>query len=95
MANKITLEALQENMRVKLQAFNKNKVEITNDTVHKSVLDEGDAKKASRHKKLYEGAIRWTVWENEGKDSKWPSGWLDMSVTELAEFIMSKQPTTE
>lgn len=93
MANKITLEALQENMRVKLQAFNKNKAEITNDTIHKEIINHGNSKKEALYKKLYEGAIRWTVYENEGKDTKWPSNWMDLSVTELAEFIISKQPT--
>lgn len=92
MANKVTLEPLMENMRVKLQAFNNENVEITNETIHSAVLADNDGFKPSlSSKKLYYGAILWTIWANGGKNVKWPTNWMGLSVQELAEFIISKQ----
>lgn len=93
MANKITLEPLMENMRVKLQAFNNEEVEISNETVHNEILAEDDGPKVSMSSsKLYKGAIMWTIWANGGKNAKWPADWMSLSVQGLAEFLMSKQP---
>lgn len=92
MANKLTLAALQENMRVRLQAFNDEKVRITNNTLHNEVLAADDGfRTAPSSMTLYRGAINWIIWRNGGKGFRWPNGWMEMSVTELAEFIMSKQ----
>lgn len=93
MANKIPLEPLMENMRVKLEAFNNENVEITNETTHSEILAEDDGFKPSQSSsKLYKGAILWTIWANGGKNVKWPSDWMGQSVQELAEFLISKQP---
>lgn len=92
MENLITLEALVENMKVKLQAFNNEKLEINEETIHKSILSDSDGFTSSQSSgKLYKGAIMWTVWANGGKKTRWPSDWMDQTVAELAEFIMSKQ----
>lgn len=94
MENKITLEALMENMRVKLQAFNNEGVEISDQTIHSEVLSVEDGFKPSQSSsKLYKGAILWTIWANGGKNATWPSDWMSQSVQQLAEFIISKQPT--
>jgi hypothetical protein len=94
MANNVTLEPLMENMRVKLQAFNNEGVEITNETIHNSVLADDDGFRPSQSSsKLYKGAILWTIWANGGKNAKWPTNWMEQSVQELAENLMSKQPT--
>lgn len=94
MANKITLESLVENMKVKLQAFNNEKVDISEETIHNEILATDDGFKPSQSSsKLYKGAIMWTIWANEGKNVTWPSDWMDQSVQQLAEFLMSKQPT--
>lgn len=92
MENKVTLDALIENMKVKLQAFNNEGVEITNETIHNTVLSNDDGPKVSMASaKLYRGAIMWTIWANGGKNAKWPSEWMGQSVQELAEFLISKQ----
>lgn len=94
MENKITLEPLMENMRVKLQAFNNEGLEITNETIHNAILAPDDGFKVSQSsQKLYYGAILWTIWANGGTNTKWPPNWMDISVQELAEFIISKQTT--
>lgn len=92
MANKVTLENLMENMRVKLQAFNNEKLDISNETIHNDILDERDGFRPSQSSmKLYQGAIQWTVWANGGDKVKFPTGWMGMTVQELAEDIISKQ----
>lgn len=94
MENKITLEALIENMKVKLQAFNNEGLEITNETFHKAIVSNDDGPKVSMASaKLYRGAIMWTIWRNGGKNTKWPSEWMDETVQELAEYLISKQTT--
>jgi hypothetical protein len=92
MSTIITKEALEENMRVKLQAFNNEKVEITNDTIHRDLLSGGGAKKEASDRMLYRGAILWTVFENGGGKIKLPGNWLDHTVSELADSIISKLP---
>lgn len=94
MANKLTFENLSENMRVKLQAFNNEEVEITNDTIHSEILSESDGPKPSlASKKLYYGGILWTIWANGGKNVKWPADWMSQSVADVANYLISKQPT--
>lgn len=93
MANKITLEALQVNMQELLKPFNNEGVEINNDTVHNTVLatDDGFSAAASSAK-FYSGGVQWILWRNGGKKVKFPANWMEQSVSELAEFIISKQP---
>lgn len=87
MANKLTKDALKEEIIIKLEAFNKKHIVIDGATLHSDLL----ANESSHRKKLYLGAMRWTIWANGGKDVKFPSNWLSYSVDDLAEFIMSKQ----
>lgn len=90
--NKITLENLMENMKVKLQAFNNEKLDISNETIHNDILADNDGFRASQSSmNLYKGAIHWTVWANGGDKFKFPVGWMGMTVQELAEDIISKQ----
>lgn len=92
--NKLTLENLMENMRVKLQAFNNEKLDISNETIHNDILADNDGFRPSiSSMKLYQGAIQWTIWANGGNKYKFPQGWMDMTVQELAEDIISKQTT--
>lgn len=90
--NKITLENLMDNMRVKLQSFNNEKLDISNETIHSDILDDNDGFRPSQSSmQLYKGAILWTVRMNGGTKFKFPKGWVGMTVRELAEFIISTQ----
>lgn len=89
MANIITLDPLMENMRVLLQVFNKNKVVITNETLHSSILS-GDAN-STRLQQHYRGGVNWILKLNGGKNQRFPSDWVGMSVQQLAEYLISKQ----
>ncbi len=83
-----------DNMRVKLQAFNNEKIEISNETIHNDILDDNDGfRKSQSSMKLYQGAILWTVRANGGSKFKFPKGWMGFSVKELAEDIITKQTT--
>jgi hypothetical protein len=89
MANNVTLEPLMENMRKLLLVFNNEKLEITNDTIHNTILSDDDGSPPS--KQQYRGAIKCILVRNGGVNVKFPTDWLAMSVQGLAEFIMSKQ----
>lgn len=90
--NNVTLEPLMDNMREVLQVYNNEKVEITNETIHNTVLADDDGfRTAPSSMSQYRNYVRWIVWVNGGKDYRNPAGWMDMSVRQLAEFIMSKQ----
>lgn len=92
MANLITLENLQINMQELLKPFNNEGVEINHATVHNKVLatDDGFSVTTSSSK-LYSGGLQWILWRNGGTKVKFPANWLEQSVAELAEFIISKQ----
>lgn len=90
--NKINIDNLTENMRVKLGAFNNEGVGISNDTKHEEVLSKTDGfKGVGDSATLYKGGIQWILWANGGTKSAWPAKWLDLSVKELADLIISKQ----
>lgn len=92
MENKINIDNLTDNMRRKLEAFNNEGVVVTNDTKHSEVLSKTDGfKDVGDSATLYKGAILWTIWANGGTKSGWPAKWLDLSVKELADIIISKQ----
>lgn len=88
----ITLEAIIENMIELLKPFNDEGVEISRDTVHNAVLasDDGFSPTLSSQK-LYSGALQWILWRNGGSKVKFPANWMEQTVSELAEFIISKQ----
>lgn len=87
MANKLTKANLVEEMLIKLEAFNKKNLVLDGETVHSDLLSNESVSK----RRLYIGAMRWTIWANGGKDVKFPANWLTLSVNDLAEYIMTKQ----
>lgn len=90
--NKITKENITANMLVKMEAFNDESVALTGSTIHSEVLSTNDGfKGVASSAPLYKGAIDWTIWANGGTKVKWPGDWLDKSVDEMADFIISKQ----
>jgi hypothetical protein len=88
----ITKKNISAVIRKQLQTFNNEGVTISDDTILSEVLDENDGLRSSiSSMKLFQGIIMWTIVKNGGTQVKFPSDWMDMNVTELAEFIMSKQ----
>lgn len=91
--NQLTLDGLKTAMKEDLlKPFNNEGVEISDSTIHEEVLSDSDGAAPSvSSKKLYIGALKWTIWANGGKQVKFPSNWMEKTVAELAEFIISKQ----
>lgn len=93
MANKLTLDALKQVMKeALLPPFNNEGVEINDDTIHDAILDADDGFTPNQSsQKLYSGGLQWVIWRNGGRKVKFPADWMQQSVSQLAEFIMSKQ----
>lgn len=92
MENIINIDNLTDNMRRLLEPFNNEGVPITNETKHSEVLSKTDGfKGVGDSATLYKGGIQWILWANGGTKSAWPAKWLDLSVKELADLIISKQ----
>jgi hypothetical protein len=92
MANKLTQQALVENMIKLMEVFNDEKVEISEETIHDDVLAPDDFQPKIRSSmNLYRFGLQWIIKRNKGTVPRFPSGWLGISVKALAEFIMSKQ----
>ena len=84
----MTSEQLRAVMRFHLGNFNDEGVEVTDDTVHSTVLSDSDGFGAANSKALYKGAIRWTLAKADKQDPDWPRDWIDMTVTDLAGVLL-------
>ena len=88
----MTIDQLKEVMKFQLSNFNNEGVEITDETVHDKVLDEDDGFGNMNSKSIYKDAIKFTLAKQGHGLKSWPSDWMDMSVKDLAEKLIS---TTE
>lgn len=87
-----TQEGLEESIRFQMQTWNNEKVDIINSTKLNAVLSDVDGFDPSvASAKQFPLAIMWIVWANGGNQFEMPTNWIDMTVTELAEYIMQKQ----
>ncbi|MCX6376482.1 MAG: hypothetical protein NTU88_10700 [Armatimonadetes bacterium] len=78
-------EELKLRMRKLLEHFNDERIQITDDTIHKQVLATDDgATPTLSSKRLYKAIIRQKLYVNENPDEPWPGNWMDMSVDTLA-----------
>lgn len=90
--NKLTLDAVKANMIELLKTFNNEGVELNDETIHDAVLDADDGFISTQSsQRLYSGGLQWIIWRNGGRKVKFPADWMQQSVAQLAEFIMSKQ----
>lgn len=93
MENLIEKSGLVAVMIKQLKVWNDEKVTVAEDTVHKEVLSTSDGiggRPASAS--MYQWSIMWTVDFNGGTNAEWPENWLDLSLNDLADYIISKQP---
>jgi hypothetical protein len=84
----MTNEQLRAVMKFHLGNFNDEAVEVTDDTVHGTVLSDSDGFGAANSKALYKGAIRWTLAKADKRDPDWPREWMDLSVADLAAVLL-------
>jgi hypothetical protein len=75
-------------MRFQLKNFSGETSAISDDTVHREILNENEWFGHINSIQLYKNVIRYTI-KNQGHDLKiWPEEWLSMSIKELAPLII-------
>jgi hypothetical protein len=84
----MTEAQLKDVMRFHLRNFNRSSVQVTNLTVHKSILSDTDGFGTATSKRIYKSFIRWTLQNVEKNDPAWPIGWMDLTVNELALVLL-------
>lgn len=85
---KLTQEDLQFVMKEQLKAFNNEKVEITDDTVHSEVVSMTDGFEESRSAIIYPALVKWTIHTAGNEVKPWPHDWLSKSVKDLAAALI-------
>jgi len=84
----MTHQQLKEVMKFHLQNFNDERVAISDETIHNTVLSDSDGYGSSSSKNIYRSVIRWTMKKNGHEDKPWPSDWFDKSVEYLSSNIL-------
>ncbi len=64
-----------------------NADDVSNETIHNTILKDDDGFGNATSKRLYKGIIRWTLDRNGDNDLEWPDKWMEMSVSALAERL--------
>jgi hypothetical protein len=87
----MTVDQLKVNMRSMLEHFKKRGQVISDATIHNTVLSDSDGFGQVNSKRVYKDSIRYSIIMEMGKsaDKPWPKKWLDKSVQELAEVLLS------
>ena len=75
-------------MKFQLKNFNDEGVEISDDTIHKTVLSEDDGFAHVNSVNIYKDVIRFVLLKKGHTLKEWPEKWLDMSVAELSVKII-------
>ncbi len=57
-------------------------------TVHSQVLSSNDGFGLASSKNIYRALVRWILRRNGHQDKPWPSNWMSLSVTELANKLI-------
>jgi len=84
------ISQLKAIMKYHLKSFNDEKVRISDSTIHNEVLDTNDMFGSVNSKMLYKNFIRYTMKKNKLEDRKWPVRWMELSVSDLANILISK-----
>jgi hypothetical protein len=92
----MTTDQLKEHMKFYLSAFNKQKVTISDETIHEDVLSTRSIRPGiPATKEQYRGFVRTSLLLNaeEGKkkkdvDKPWPTDWMKLSVLQLAQSLL-------
>lgn len=84
----MTQQQLKEVMKFHLRNFNDEVVEISDNTIHNTVLSDTDGFGSSSSKRIYRAVIRWTMQHNGHEDNPWPSDWFEKSVEYLSSKIL-------
>lgn len=85
----ISRSALEQVMIYHLNNLKTNNATVTVDTLHSSILKDSDGYGSATSKNIYKAVMRWTLARNGDNDKDWPRKWMDKSVTELAEILVT------
>ena len=75
-------------MKYHLKSYNDEGVIIDDQTIHSSVLSEHDGLGDVNSMTLYFHSIKLTLFKAGVQTRKWPTDWVRLSVSELAEQLM-------
>jgi hypothetical protein len=84
----ITQAWLKRQLKKDIKRFQKNDLEITDDTKPEDVFDPADGFGPSSPKNIVQGAILWTLRTNGYKKSKFPNNWVSLTVAEIAAKLL-------
>jgi hypothetical protein len=84
----MNLDQLKEVMKYHLANFNDEGVEISDFTIHNTVLSPDDGYGNANSKYIYRALIRWTMKKNGHGDKAWPDDWFENDVAYLASNIL-------
>lgn len=87
--NVLTHEQLREVMKFHLENFLTADIIITDDTIHQDAISANDGFGSANSKRIYKSFIRWTIINRGHEDKAWPKKWMEMSVTDLSEKLLS------
>jgi hypothetical protein len=88
----MTQAQLIEIMLYQLAAFNDEGVDLVQETKHSAVLSDADGIGAATSKRLYKGAIRWTLNRAGIPPVAWPDNWMEWTVERLSSKLLNLQP---
>lgn len=90
--NKVNIENLKNKMKLQMQAFNNESAEITDAIIHEETLSTTDGyKNIAPSASQYKDFVTWWVLRNGGNKFKWMAGWLKLSISNVADNIISQQ----
>ena len=84
----ITNTQLRAVMQYHLGSFNDENVEITDDTVHNTVLSATDGDGAANSMNIYQLAIILTLKKAGHAPVVWPTNWMTLTVAQLSNILV-------
>lgn len=84
----MSIDELKDVMKYHLNNFNEEGVDITDTTLHNTVLSPDDGYGNANSKYIYRAIIRWTMKANGHQDKAWPQDWFENDVSFLANKII-------
>jgi len=82
--------ALLEVVKYELNSpiLNKDRGEVTDDTILSDILSDTDGIGASNSKNIFESAIRFTIDRNNLPKKDWPAAWISLTVRQFCESVV-------
>jgi hypothetical protein len=79
---------LEKVMIFQLENFNRTENEVTNETVHETILAKDDGIGGLSSATLYRSFIRYSIRHANHEEKKWQNNWMKKTVAQLAEELI-------